>query len=879
MALQSGTRVGPYEIADQIGSGGMGEVYRARDASLGRDVAIKVLPDAVAHDPDRLGRFEREAKALAALNHPNIAHIYGLERADGVPALVMELVNGETLADRIARGPIPLDDALTIARQIADALDSAHTNGIVHRDLKPANIKLRPDDVVKVLDFGLAKLAESPDVSARATLSPTITSPALATIAGVLLGTAAYMSPEQAKGREADKRSDVWAFGCVLYEMLTGSRAFAGDDVTETIAAVVKDRVDLHPLPTRVRRLVATCLERDPRSRLRDIGDAWMLLDDEPRQEHRRETRRGMMAAVATAAAATIALAGLAWVHFRETPQAVQRLHYTIEPVDGATMSRSTSFAVSPDGRFVAMAAVSNGRQQLWVRSLDALEWQPLPGTEGGVNPFWSPDGRSIGFFDGQRLRKIARDGGTPLPLCSTRGIGLGTWNRDDVILFSLAGPNTAGRMFRGSAAGGDCTEIPGVVGTSPAFLPDGARFLYRVTPGKSMDGLYLGSLDGRESRLIVRGAGNLVGFAPAGIDPGRGYLLFIRENTLLAQLFDTGSGDPSGDPAPIAQELPLLFGAAPASVSRSGVIVYLSRGSATNQLVAYDRRRNQLELVGAPGDVWEPSFSPDGRTIAYARFVGTGPTSDIWLWNVTRNVEQKLTTDPSRNDTPVWSHDGQQIVFRSTRGGQQDLWIRAADGSGRDEILVTSGNPKFPSQWTQEDVVLYSENAGGTTDIDLWSIPLSGARKPVKILDTRFEEAQAQLSPDGRWIAYTSNQNGQPQVYVAPSGQPTAATLISSAGGEQPRWRGDGRELFFVAADGKVMFVNVRATSERQTTFDYEPPRVLFDARIAVAVFTRAFQYDVRKDGQQFVVTTDTKSSRALPPLHVLHNWQTSRN
>jgi hypothetical protein len=367
----------------------MGEVYRARDASLGRDVAIKVLPDAVACDPDRLARFEREAKTLAALNHPNIAHIYGLEHAGGVPALVMELVNGETLADRIARGPIPLDDALTIARQIADALDSAHTNGIVHRDLKPANVKLRPDGVVKVLDFGLAKLAESPDLSAGATLSPTITSPALATIAGVLLGTAAYMSPEQAKGRPADRRSDIWAFGCVLYEMLTGQRLFSGDDVTETIASVVKDRVDLNPLPARVRRLVAACLERDPRSRLRDIGDAWMQLDtDEPRQERRRETRRGMMAAVATAAAATIALAGLAWVHFRETPQAVQRLHYTIEPVDGATLTRSTSFAVSPDGRFVAMAAVSNGRQQLWVRPLDALEWQPLPDTEGGGESF-----------------------------------------------------------------------------------------------------------------------------------------------------------------------------------------------------------------------------------------------------------------------------------------------------------------------------------------------------------------------------------------------------------------------------------------------------------------------------------------------------------
>ena len=872
-------RVGPYEIAAQIGSGGMGEVYRARDTSLGRDVAIKVLPDAVACDPERLARFEREAKTLAALNHPNIAHLYGLEHADGVPALVMELVDGDTLADRIEHGPIPLDEALTIARQIADALDSAHTNGIVHRDLKPANIKLRPDGVVKVLDFGLAKLAESPEFTGKATLSPTITSPALATIAGVLLGTAAYMSPEQAKGRPADKRSDIWAFGCVLYEMLTGHRLFSGDDVTETIASVVKDRVDLNPLPARARRLVAMCLERDPKSRLRDIGDAWMLLDtDESRSDPRRRPRRDMHAAIAIAGMATIALTGLAWVHFSETATAVQRLHYTIEPVDGATLNRTTSFAISPDGRFIAMAAVTNGRTLLWLRSLDALEWQPLPGTEGGTNPFWSPDSRSIGFFDGQRLKKIAREGGPPLPLCTTSGLGLGTWNRDDVILFSVSGPSTPGRIYRGSAAGGECTAIPHLLGTSPIFLPDGARFLYRVTPGKIADGLYLGSLDGLESRLIVAGPGGLVGVAPADIDTRRGYLLFVRDNTLLAQLIDTGSGDPSGDPTPVAEELPLLFGAAPVSVSRSGVIVYLSRGNAINQLVAYDRRGNPLGSIGAPGDVWNPSFSPDGRTIAYARFVGATPTSDIWLWDTTRNIEQRFTSESSRNDSPVWSSDGQRIVFRSTRSGQQDLWVRAADGSGRDEMVATSGNPKFPSQWTADGAVLYSENAGGT-DIGLWSIPLSGARKPVKILDTRFEESQGQLSPDGRWLAYTSNQTGQPEIHVAPAAQPAAAIRVSGSGGEQPRWRRDGRELFFVAADGKIMAATVRAVGEQPTSFDHEPAKALFDSRIAAAVFTRAFQYDVTQDGQRFIVTTDTRSSRALPPLHVVVNWQAPRN
>ena len=879
MTLPTSTRLGPYEITDQIGAGGMGQVYRARDTRLNRDVALKVLPDIFVRDADRLARFRREAQVLASLNHPNIAVIHGLEESDGVQALVLELVEGPTLADRIAQGAISLDEALPVARQIAAALEAAHEQGVIHRDLKPANIKVRPDNTVKVLDFGLAKALESPARAAGGSGeagryipdSPTITSPALMTGIGVLLGTAAYMSPEQAKGRPADKRSDIWAFGCVLYEMLTGQRAFDGEDVTETLASVVKERVDLSRVPRPVRRLIAKCLERDPKNRLRDIGDAWTLLEEDAHPSASDRTMKlTMLASVTAAIVATTALAALAWVHFREDSPPGRTLHYTIESVPGAVSARGTSFAMSPDGRFIVMAALSNGRQQLWLRPLDGLDWRPLAGTDAAINPFWSSDGRFIAFFDGQQLKKIAVDGGPPVAICDATGPANGTWNADDVIVFSSAiGGGSA--LQRVPAAGGRPAAIPNITGRSPVFLSGGARLLYINRPSSRDGGIFLASLDGKESRLVVPSA-FVSGFVLGGPNEGD-QLVYVRDETLMTQRFDVRTGAMSGDPVPLAPSVAQLYGFNAVTVSPSGVIAYWSNGSRNNQLTWYDRSGRMLEPVGAPGTVWEPAISPDGRTVAYARSVGQ--RSDIWLWDVARKVERRLTVDPSRNDTPVWSPAGDRIVFRSARAGQQDLWVRAANGSGQDEPVPTSGNPKFPSQWATDDTIVYSENAGAT-DIDLWSIGISRSAKPTKFLQTRFEESQGQVSPDGRWIAYTSNQTGRPEIYVAPRVQAEAATRVSSAGGEQPRWRGDGRELFFVAADGKMMSAIVPPLPQGQTTFEHRSPVALFDTHIAPAVFTRAVQYDVTRDGTRFVVTTDLAPTRSgVPPFDIVVNWR----
>lgn len=594
MSLASGSKLGPYEILAPIGAGGMGEVYRAKDTKLKREVALKVLPETVAADPERMVRFQREAEVLASLNHPNIAQIYGVEER----ALVMELVEGES-----PEGPMPFDEAWKIASQMVAALEYAHDKGIVHRDLKPANVKITPEGVLKLLDFGLAKaFTNQREASVNAEDSPTLTIGA--TEVGVILGTAAYMSPEQARGKQVDRRADIWAFGVVLYEFLTGQRLFRGEDVSETLAQVLTKEPDLSQTPPQARRLLRRCLERDPRRRLRDIGEARFLLEDWSQPSPPR-SRIGM---VATAATGVLALAALAFIHFRETPPQQQTLRYTVSTPENSTMH---SFAVSPDGRYIAIATAVNGKRQLWLRPLDSLQAQPMLGTEDSTYPFWSPDSRYIGFFAQGKLRKIAVSGGPAQSLCDATNARGGSWSRNNTIVFAPYGGS--GAAIQGvSAAGGVPADLTRTKGDYrfPVFLPDGSHFLYTETGASpEKNGVYISSVTGKENQRVLADVSSVV-FAV-------GHLLFIRETTLMAQPFDAGKGQTSGDAFPVAEGVSFdnAISFAPVTASESGMLLYASSGAAgSSQIVWFDRAGKTPGSLDSPGAGWEPAISPDEK-------------------------------------------------------------------------------------------------------------------------------------------------------------------------------------------------------------------------------------------------------------------------
>ncbi len=648
MPCSPGDKLGQYEILAQIGAGGMGVVYRAKDTKLKREVALKVLPEAFARDPGRMARFQREAEVLASLNHPNIAQIYGLEGN----ALVMELVEGETL-----HGPLPVETALNHAGQLVQALEYAHDRGVIHRDLKPANIKVTPEGQVKVLDFGLAKALDDSPVSAPAQDSPTLTMGM--TLTGVILGTAAYMSPEQAKGRPADRRADIWAFGVVLYEMLTGKRLFTGDSASEILASVIKEEPELDALPPSVRPIVERCLRKDFKKRWQAIGDVRIAMEEVGQGHALPDAQVGNLRHwmwPAAAAVLLLALVALAFLHFREAPPPERTLRYSIAAPENSTVH---SFAISPDGRQLAIATVVNGKQQLWLRPLDALQAQPMRGTEDATFPFWSPDSRYIGFFAQGKLKKIAASGGPAQSLCNAADGRGGTWNRDDMIVFSPA-PNDAA-IQRVPGAGGVPAEVTKPKGQQrfPVFLPDGRHFLYLVSQASAENnGVYLSLLDGRENRRVLADVSS-VAFAA-------GQLLFIRENTLMAQPFDAGRAQTSGDVFPVAEGVSFtsVGNFAPVTVSERGVLLYTSGGAivGNNQIAWYDRAGKLLGSVGAPGGVFAPSISPDEKMIAFSRL--TGQTADIWLRDLARGTDTRFTFDASASYAPIWSPKGDRIAF-----------------------------------------------------------------------------------------------------------------------------------------------------------------------------------------------------------------------
>ncbi|MGQ0736914.1 MAG: protein kinase domain-containing protein [Acidobacteriota bacterium] len=731
MSLMAGARVGPYEIVAPLGAGGMGEVYRARDTKLDRDVALKILPELFASDAERLARFEREAKTLAALNHPHIAQIYGLEQSSTISALVMELVEGEDLAARTARGPVPVDEALAIARQIAEALEAAHEQGIIHRDLKPANIKVRTDGTVKVLDFGLAKTGAT---GAGAADSPTFA--VAATQMGMIVGTAAYMAPEQAWGKPVDTRADIWAFGCVLYEMLTGVRAFAGETVTDLLAAVVQRDPDWTALPAdtppHVRRLLRRCLEKDPKRRLRDIGDARVELEDALAADTASSSAAGsppiapplwrarLGAAAVASLLAGIAVAGAAWWLAPRVPEPL-RVQFDLP----TPPSQSTNqIAVSPRGTDVVTRALSGTNNMLWLASFARGSGQLLPGTEGAAWPFWSADGRSIGFFAGGELKRVDLTGSPPQTLARAANGHGGAWSQDGVIVFA---PDANGPLVRVSAAGGEPTPLTEldtargeIAHRHPSFLPDGRHVIYVAVKRVSADStIVLASLESPSGRPVARSQ-----YRAAFAAPDR--LLFMRESTLLAQPFDTRRLEPVGDPYPVADGIGIfdLYSAAAFSVSNNGVLVYRPDAVAgrASSVRWFDRRGASTAAIEATAGYEDLALASDQQRLVVQRDPGPGTTSDLWLVDLARGTSTRFTFDAAEDETPIWSPDGASVVFRSNRAsGIYDLYQKRANGIEPEELLHQSAHHKRPQSWSPDGtLLLYLESAPDTGN-DVW--------------------------------------------------------------------------------------------------------------------------------------------------------------
>jgi eukaryotic-like serine/threonine-protein kinase len=892
MPLAAGSRLGAYEILSPLGAGGMGEVYRARDTRLDRAVAIKILPESFAHDPERRARFEREAKTLAALNHPNIGGIHGLEEANGVTALVLELVEGATLCDRITQGPIPADEALPIAKQIALALEAAHEEGIVHRDLKPANVKLRPDGAVKVLDFGLAKaMASAGQSSANLTFSPTITSPVMTGV-GVLLGTAAYMAPEQARGRPVDRRADIWAFGCVLFEMLTGRRPFDGEDVAETLGAVIHKDPAWNLLPATtppvVVRLLQRCLVKDPKQRLRDIGDARLEIEGALNPTRHVATAaavpapRSWMSSAGWLIAAALGLVaiGVGGVHFMERqPDPAPPVRFEIAPPDKTILT--TGGIISPDGRLIAFAARNDrGLVSIWVRALDSVAGRLLAGTEArnvGLALFWSPDSRFIGYSAEGKLRKVDVAGGPPQTLADLEGTAFrgGAWSRAGVIIFGLQGKG----LRQVSADGGSVSALTTVDPSretshiEPTFLPDGRHFLYtRLVNPRDQSAVYLGAVEGtgetaNATRLLFASSG--VAFAPAIGNVGQ--LLFVRGTTLMAQPFDAARVQLAGEAVPLAENLPDI-GARAFSASTTGVLAF-RRADATpgSRLIWFDRRGKSLGEVGQAALYGDVNLAPDEKTVVVSQRAPQSEMPHLWLIDLQRQAPSRLNPGDVLDIAPAISRDG-RIAFRSGVSG--DIYSRSASGAGEPVLLLHSANAKHPNDWSADGRFIIYDEQHPSRRGDLWVLPLDGDRKPIPFLTTPANESLAQFSPDGRWVLYSSDESGRTEVYVrdfAPERVPavgTARITISTAGGSRPRWRPDGREIYYIAPGGKMMAVPVKT----EPTLEPGVAAPLFDTHV-----TGTFPYDVTADGRFLVNTIAEQESTSSPPITIVMNWLAS--
>jgi serine/threonine protein kinase len=875
MALLSGKHLGPYEILSPLGAGGMGEVYKARDTRLNRLVAIKVLPAPVSDRPEVKQRFEREAQAIAALNHPNICVLHDIGHQDGVDYLVMEHLEGETLADRLNRGPLALEQALRVGIEIGDALDKAHRSGVLHRDVKPGNIMLTRSGA-KLLDFGLAKLK-----SAGQAALPLSELPTALTAEGSLLGTLQYMAPEQLDGAEADARTDVFAFGAVLYEMATGRKAFSGKSQASLIASILSSEPapvsSVQPLtPPALEHVVTRCLAKAPDARWTAMNDVVFQL----KWIAERGPKAGVSEAVssgpgrkrlswAAASAALLALATLAvgLSYFRGSEREAQVIRFSVLPPPGTTFVSAGSEAIlpvpalSPDGSNLAFVAFgTDGRQMLWLRPLGSLDARFLPGTEGASFPFWSPDSRFVGFFGQGSLKKIDVTGGLPQTLSDAPAGQGGTWNRDGLIVFA---PTGAGPLYRVPASGGtpaQATELDKSHPGShrwPHFLPDGRHFLYLARSAERQNRVFLGSIDSRESREVVASDSNAV-YVPSG------QLLFVREGTLMIQPFHVERLETTGQPAPVLEQVQYEFVSALAafSVSQNDVLAYRTTSALTDfELAWFDRSGKRLSRVGEPGAYTVPQLSPDGRKLAVA------VSADIWVADLARGSFSRLTFG-SRRCCPVWSPKGDRIVFRVERGAAADLYQKLASGAGQEELLWKDDRENIATDWARDGRYIVFQATDPQTKHDLWALPTSGERKPIPLFHTEFNEAQGRVSPNGQWIAYTSDESGKPEVYVRSFPTASGKWPVSTAGGADPRWRADGKELYFISADRKLMAVSV----EQRPGFEAGIPVPLFDVRVSGLTDVRS-HYAASADGQRFLINTSIED-RTASPTAVVVNW-----
>jgi Tol biopolymer transport system component len=888
LTLSSGTRIGAFVLSTPIGVGGMGEVYRARDTTLDRDVAIKILPPGLATDAERLARFRREAHVLAALNHPNIATIHGIEESGAVHALVLELVEGPTLEDWLAArsqrrsaGNLMSRDAtaetIAVARQIAEALDFAHERGIVHRDLKPANVKVAPDGRVKVLDFGLAKIREPES----GTSYPTATG--LLTDAGVVLGTVPYMSPEQARGSAVDRRTDIWAFGCILYELLTGRPAFpSGETASDTLAAVLARDPDWTALPTttppRLRHLVERCLQKDPRQRLRDIGDALLELQEpysdvaakvpSPARSRWREYGLGAVALIGVAGAAFL----------------------SVERMRGRTDERMVAFVVqaplrgpltvgqplSPDGRKIAfIAASSSGVPVIWIRSVDSIATEPLAGTEGALDLFWSPDSQHLGFFTDGRLQRIPVSGGAPQVICSIAGPQGGSWGSGNVILIGSGGP-----IMRVSAAGGTPTPVTVVnqaAGeqwhTSPDFLPDGRRFIFVVlSGGLGQRQAYVANVDDPSDRRELAGIRSTARYASTG------HLLFIRNYALLAHPFDLDALELSGEPFLVAAGAAPGPGEpqmqAPFSASNDGSLAYRPLADTQTELWWFNRTGARMGLAAPRAQYLNPELSRDGSRIAVDIVGQNGP--DIWTIDMTTGIRTPVVTEPSADFMGAWSPDNREVAFTSYRAGLGRIYRRAVGGVVGDTLVQETTLEQRVSDWSSDGRwLLYAqeEPTAGNRDslADLWAVGLEGDAETIRLTRTEFaEEGTARFSPDVNWVAYESLESGEAgssEIYVQSFPRADVRYQVSKGGGRAPRWSPDGAELFYVMNDGTVMAVPVRRVAGDDR---FDAPMSLFRADVAFSGLGRVLNVSPDRRFLLSIVPADRASSSIV----VLHNW-----